>query len=932
MRVPGSCRTIALVMVCVLAWVTLGGEVCAAERFANSIGMDLVSIEPGAFLMGSETSEDRWDERPAHKVTITEPLYMSVTEVTVEQFKQFRPDYSGSEIHAPYATAVSWYDAVAFCQWLSEKEGKPYRLPTEAEWEYACRAGTTTPFFSGDDRSEMDKPNPWGLKNMHTGPREWCLDWHGEYPLGDQTDPVGPEYGVSKVVRGGGLDVDDDDYARSASRAGIAPSFGPFAYAKAEERLEEDTNFEPGLVGTWFGEDDLSNPKDPDSLDRVDKDWGSEHGNTWSVRWYGHIVAPATGEVTFTVEVDNGMLLEIIGQTVIAGWDENAAWTGTFAMEKGARYPMTLSYYKDGGDAYLRLYWSRQGKDRELVPADALCHNESDGQRAAKDGGRGKSAPGMHSIGFRVVQAPMPKTRPLAYQPPFVRQCVKQNVDVAKLGPGTNKPYFRKRYLLPTPPENCSREVIDAAGLHPSFRGHNHSPALEVCPNGDVLMVIYTSYDEYEPGVSLMATRLRFGAEEWDMPSPMFDLPGVNDHAPLLWKDDGPLHFFWGNPRLEAAFPFQWTSSTDSGATWSEIRFPNFKNEIGPHSKQPINTALRDRSDTMYIASDGEGGTSVLWASHDDGKAWYDTVGRSAGRHTTYVLLKDGSILGMGGKNTDIDGFMPKAVSSDGGKTWTVSKTPFPALGSNQRPSVLRLASGRLFFAGDFQHIDGQQPEGVTERGSYVALSEDEGETWHIKELIGTLPHENPSRHGGADTIGYSAARQAPNGLIHLITTMNRPCLHFAFNEAWILDKEMDDRSDAELMEPSATTISNVRDYEQEYPGGKATWSAGMGDNGCYLLHGAETWHYENGQKQREVTYRLGRKVGQESYWNQDGKKLWGWHHRDDGTSVWTQWWPNGKKKAESTWRNLTCDGIAKRWDPAGNAISSVEFVKGAHK
>jgi hypothetical protein len=906
-------------VVCVFAGVALAGKACAAERLENSIGMELIRIEPGAFLMGSETSKDRWDERPVHKVTITKPFYMSVTEVTIEQFKQFRPDYSVSEDSEPYATAVSWYDAVAFCKWLSEKEGKPYRLPTEAEWEYASRAGTTSPFSSGGDRPEMDEPNPCSLKNMHTGPREWCLDWHGEYPVADhQTDPVGPEYGISKVLRGGGLDVDDDDYARSASRAGIAPSFGPFAYPKEEQPVEEGGTFEPGLVGTWFGEDDLSNPKDPDSLDRVDKDWGSEHGNTWSVRWYGHIVAPVTGEVTFTAEADNGMLLKIDGQTVISGWDEDAARSGTFAMNKGALYPLTLSYYnKGGGDAYLRLYWSWQDK-----------------QRAAKDSGRRESAPGMHSIGFRVVQAPMPKTNPPAHQPPFVQQCVKQNVDVAKRGPDLKEPYFRKRYMLPTPPENCDRQVIDAAGLHPSFRGHNHSPALEVCPNGDVLMIIYTSYDEYEPGVSLMATRLRFGADEWDMPSPLFDFPGVNDHAPLLWNDDGLLYFFWGNPRLEAAFPFQWTSSTDSGATWSEIRFPDFKNEVGPHSKQPINTALRDLNDTMYIASDGEGGTSVLWASHDDGKTWYDTVGRSAGRHTTYVLLKDGSILGMGGKNTDIDGFMPKAVSRDGGKTWQVSKTPFPALGSNQRPSVLRLASGRLFFAGDFQHISGDQPEGITEKGSYVALSEDEGETWHIKKLIGTLSHENPSRHGGAHTIGYSVARQAPNGLIHLITTMNRPCLHFAFNEAWILDQGTDGRSDAELMEPTAATISNVTKYEEKYASGKvkASWSAGIGDNGRYLLHGVETWHYESGQKQRELTYRLGRKVGQESYWNPDGKKLWSWQHRDDGTSVWTQWWPNGQRKAESTWRNFACDGIATLRDPAGNITGTAEFVNGVAK
>ena len=136
------------------------------------------------------------------------------------------------------------------------------------------------------------------------------------------------------------------------------------------------------------------------------------------------------------------------------------------------------------------------------------------------------------------------------------------------------------------------------------------------------------------------------------------------------------------------------------------------------------------------------GGTSVLWTSEDNGQTWRDPGSRSAGRHTTYCLLKDGGILGMGGKNTDIDGFMPSVVSRDGGKTWEKSKTVFPALGGNQRPSLLRLQSGRLFFAGDFQHLEGKHPAGVTNWGSYVALSEDDGQTWHIKPLVGTQPHE----------------------------------------------------------------------------------------------------------------------------------------------------------------------------------------------
>jgi hypothetical protein len=416
------------------------------------------------------------------------------------------------------------------------------------------------------------------------------------------------------------------------------------------------------------------------------------------------------------------------------------------------------------------------------------------------------------------------------------------------------------------------------------------------------------------------------------MPDTLFDFAAVNDHCPLLWTEGDTMNFFWGNPRLEGGFPFQWMSSQDSGASWSQVRFPRFVGKIGPHSRQPINTILRDKNSTIYVSSDGSGGRSVLWVSKDQGRTWYDTGGRTGGRHTTFALLEDGlTILGMGGKNTNIDGFMPKSISNDGGKTWDVTKTPFAAQGSNQRPSIMRLQSGRLFFAGDYQSISGAQPKGITESGSYVALSENDGKTWNTKSLPGAQQHENPNRHNGNATIGYSAARQAPNGMIHLITTMNRPCLHFAFNEAWILNDEPDERSDAELMKSTAKTISRVKKYRETYASGKpkATWYAGIADNGRYLLHGKETWYYEKGHEQRQATYNLGGKVGKETYWAPDGTVKWEWEHRDDGTSVWTQWWSAGRKKAESTWRNFKCNGTARLWGPVGQLISEKNFADG---
>ena len=908
----------------------------ASDPKTNSVGMKMIPVEAGSYTMGSTTLDDNWNERPAHQVTISHGFLMSETEVTLEQFQKFRPGFEGTPGCDPYVAGVSWKDAAAFCEWLSKKEGKPYRLPTEAEWEYACRAGTGTPFSSGDQPPAPETANAWGLKNMHTGVREWCFDRYGEYPLEAQSDPAGADQGNTRVVRGGGMDENKPEYARSAARGSMGEEFAaypaeiPASKSPADVKAATET-FSQGMIGRFFGEPDLTRPHDKFLIHKLDlskRDGEFDKGSQWSGRFLGFIEAPVTGSVTFEGIADDGMEVIVDGKQIISAWNQKSkAVAGTLDMVKGRKYEVEITYTQNGGDAFMRLSWSWAGQEKQIVPPSAISYNAVQDMNAVAMGtGATSEVPGQHLIGFRVVQA-APATRFQHTEAPYARQGVRQENSMAKLEPDPAKPYFRKRYMMPTPLENSDRKVIDAAGLHPSFREHNHSPAVEVLPNGDVLLVIYTSYHEYEPGVSLIAARLRFGAEEWDMPSPWMDFALVNDHAPLLWVDKGVLRLFWGNPRLASAFPFQWVESTDNGATLGPVHFPKFTSPIGPHSKQPINAAFRGMDGTVYVASDAVEASSVLWASRDDGQTWYDTGGRSAGRHTTYAQLKEGSILGMGGKSSNIEGYMPKVISKDGGKTWEKSKTPFAALSSNQRPSLLRLASGRLFFAGDFQDREGKQPGTIKERGSYVALSGDDGQTWTVKPLLGAQPHEDGRLESG--TLGYSAARQAPNGFIHLITTMNRPNLHFEMNESWILDQNAT-REDP-MTPTSSGPLASVKQHEEKYPNGKArlTWSAGKGSDGRYLLEGSEVWHYDNGQKQREANYERGFKVGQETYWSREGKVEWTWDHRPDGSAVWTQFWSNGQKKSVSTWRNFMCDGVATCWDPAGKQISEATFSKG---
>jgi sulfatase modifying factor 1 len=267
----------------------------------NSVGMKMTLVPPGEFAMGHSGSSKGLKalDSPAHTVKLTRPFYMGTYHVTRGQFKKFadaasylttaeadgkggmgyirdsadplpfaqRKDFSWHNTGMPDETDdhpvvnVSWHDAVAFCKWLSAREGKQYRLPTEAQWEYAARAGTTTTFYFGDEVQDVVKfgnladgaltkkfpritwtlkgsdgyaftapvgsyrPNQFGLYDMIGNAWQWCADWYGKDYYKDPAagvDPCGPDDGIKRVVRGGSWQ--EQQYMSNSAFRGHLPS------------------------------------------------------------------------------------------------------------------------------------------------------------------------------------------------------------------------------------------------------------------------------------------------------------------------------------------------------------------------------------------------------------------------------------------------------------------------------------------------------------------------------------------------------------------------------------------------------------------------------------------------------------------------------------------------------------------------------------
>ena len=214
---------------------SLKKEVEETVDLGQGVSLDLVLIPAGTFIMGSPESEGRSRHEKQYEVTLTKPFYLGIYTVTQEQWFEIMGKNPSSTQGAKLpVTEVSWEDCQKFIKKLNEKTSGGYRLPTEAEWEYACRAGTTaaysfgakiTPQDANYDDSNIGKPvavgrynpNAFGLYDMHGNVREWCEDWYADYPAGAVTDPEGPATGKWRVLRGGSFNC-NESYARSSNR------------------------------------------------------------------------------------------------------------------------------------------------------------------------------------------------------------------------------------------------------------------------------------------------------------------------------------------------------------------------------------------------------------------------------------------------------------------------------------------------------------------------------------------------------------------------------------------------------------------------------------------------------------------------------------------------------------------------------------------
>lgn len=357
----------------------------------------------------------------------------------------------------------------------------------------------------------------------------------------------------------------------------------------------------------------------------------------------------------------------------------------------------------------------------------------------------------------------------------------------------------------------------EAGSNHP-FYTHNHQPSIYWLDNGDLLAIWFSTEKESGTEMTVLASRLRAGNNEWDPSSEFFKSDERNMTGSSLFNDGkGTLYHFngmgpkggrgWDNLALLLR------TSQDNGETWT------VPVAIGPEIKgrhQVISGTLKTSRGAIIQACDADpsssGGTAIH-VSNDAGKSWMDAgvgkpkpvfadgqkgEGTIAGIHGGLVELKDGKLMAFG-RSDNINGKMPMSLSEDLGKTWTYSASPFPPIHSGQRLVLTRLNEGPIMFISFTHHPDkeggmtfkDENGQEFTGKGMYVSLSYDEGKTWPVRKLLtpgsgnydgGAWTRDFHATSTQAEPKGYLAVTQSPDNMINLISS----ALYYKFNLKWI--------------------------------------------------------------------------------------------------------------------------------------------------
>lgn len=368
----------------------------------------------------------------------------------------------------------------------------------------------------------------------------------------------------------------------------------------------------------------------------------------------------------------------------------------------------------------------------------------------------------------------------------------------------SDDPYFEGPIPFVIPPLEGSDEP---------FYPHNHCPSITWLPNGDILAIWFSTIREQGTEMTIVGSRFRAGATEWEPASEFFKAANRNMTGSSLFYDEttGLVHHFNGMGRKDEE---GWENlallhrySRDNGVTWSAAR-PVSSGAMYQNRHQVISGMLQT-SDRVLIqpcdATHGGQGPTALHISRDGGMTWSDPGGNIRGIHAGVTELNDGRLMAFG-RGQPINGQMPMSISDDMGKTWEYSASEFPPIGSAQRLVLMRLREGPLvlvsFTCGrddtlGLPFVDANGTEFVG-YGLFAALSYDEGGTWPVRKLLtpgkgkyevgayfGAAIRRDPvieTTDRNAEPEGYLAATQGPDGTVHLISSR----LHYRFNLAWL--------------------------------------------------------------------------------------------------------------------------------------------------